>query len=112
MSTIERGVEIIAHRHQLDRSKALFIEQNAEAIDHGVFHNDVIATSYQNILIFHEKAFRRSAETIEEIKTCYLNTCGVPLQCIEIHESDIFVGEAVSTYLFNSQIVRSPNQVW
>lgn len=106
----KEAFEIIAHRHHLDQSKVLFIEQNAEAIDQGVFHNDVIATSYQNILIFHEKAFRRSAETIEDIKACYSDVCGIPLQCIEIHESDIFVGEAVSTYLFNSQIVRSPNQ--
>jgi len=49
--------EAIVKQHQLSKDQVIFVQQNPEAIDAGVFHNDVIAISNENVLICHEQAF-------------------------------------------------------
>ena len=49
--------EAIARSHQLDTKNSVFAQQNPEAIDAGVFHNDVISVGNRDLLFFHEKAF-------------------------------------------------------
>jgi succinylarginine dihydrolase len=96
--------ESIARLHRLDSKNTLFLQQNPEAIDAGAFHNDVVAVGNLNVLLFHEKALLDSpANQIRvwfEEKACHL---------IEIQESVIPLADAVSSYLFNSQIVSLPD---
>ncbi|WP_275272868.1 N-succinylarginine dihydrolase, partial [Pantoea ananatis] len=46
--------EAVARLHQLASDKVIFAQQNPEVIDQGVFHNDVIAVSNQQMLFCHQ----------------------------------------------------------
>lgn len=93
--------ETLVRLHGLDEQKTVLIEQNPEAIDYGVFHNDVIATANQNVLFYHERAFKNKLEVIKEIR----EKCDFEVHFIEVKESEIPLPTAVKTYLFNCQIV-------
>ncbi|MGL4748830.1 MAG: N-succinylarginine dihydrolase, partial [Shewanella sp.] len=54
--TLEASMAI-ARLHQLEAENCVFIQQNPDVIDQGVFHNDVIAVGNQNVLFYHEQAF-------------------------------------------------------
>jgi len=49
--------EAIARRHGLDAATTVFAQQRPDAIDSGVFHNDVIAVGNRQTLFCHERAF-------------------------------------------------------
>jgi len=49
--------QAIAKLHQLPTERTFFLQQHPLAIDAGVFHNDVIATSCDHLLLHHEYAF-------------------------------------------------------
>lgn len=97
--------EAIARLHQLKSGKKLFVQQNPVAIDAGAFHNDVLAVTNCNVLLYHEAAFQNWRETEEKIT----GACDHPIHFIRAGESDIPLAEAVSTYLFNSQVITLPN---
>lgn len=96
--------QAIARLHQLDDAKTVFVQQNPDVIDQGVFHNDVIAVSNQQVLFYHEHAFLNKAEALQEIrqKMAALGETFVP---IEVPANRVTVADAVNTYLFNSQIL-------
>ena len=98
--------QAIAHLHQLDQHHTLFLQQNPDVIDMGVFHNDVIAVGNENVLLFHEMAFLNSQSAMTKIKAAYPGQR--PLHLIEIKQDVISVEDAVSSYLFNSQLVSLP----
>lgn len=81
---------------KLGLDDAIFVQQNPAAIDAGVFHNDVIAVSNEDVLLMHERAFSEPLPEIEWLKK------------IVISEADLSTTDAVSTYFFNSQIVTLP----
>lgn len=98
----------IAALHKV--KKFLFIEQNPEVVEQGVFHNDVIAVGHENILLVHEKAYVGGLADIENIKTEY--HCLHPndaLNIIVVRDNELSVAEAVGSYFFNSQIVTKPD---
>lgn len=96
--------EAIARLHKLGRRKNLFIQQNPAAIDAGAFHNDVLAVANCNVLLYHEAAYLDCRQT-EEVIT---RACNYPIYFVRAGESDIGLTEAVSTYLFNSQLISLP----
>ena len=96
----ELASRLIARRHLLDEGKTIFALQNPEAIDRGVFHNDVIFAANQNLIFFHPKAFDNTKKVLKEIEEKLSPT---PLLKIEV--KDISIDEAVSSYLFNSQLL-------
>ncbi len=49
--------ESIARRHGLAAARTLFAQQHPDAIDAGVFHNDVIAVGSGTVLFCHERAY-------------------------------------------------------
>lgn len=93
----------------LPPENCVFIEQSTKAIDAGVFHNDVIATSNENLLLYHEDAFHNSDSTIDTIKKLYLSTTGEPLIAIRVSNTELELHEAVTGYLFNSQLITQRN---
>jgi len=97
--------EAIARLHQIKSGKKLFVQQNPAAIDAGAFHNDVLAVANCNVLLYHEAAFLNWHETEARIT----EACGYPIHLIRASESDIGLAEAVSTYLFNSQLISLSN---
>jgi len=82
----------------------VFIQQNPNVIDQGVFHNDVIAVSNQQVLFHHQQAFLNQADALHEIRE-KMAGIGQDFISIEVPENRVSVDDAVSTYLFNSQIL-------
>jgi len=96
--------EAVARLHRLDAKRTAFIQQNPDVIDKGVFHNDVIAVSNQQVLFHHQQAFLNQADALNEIRQ---KMAGIEQEfiSIEVPENRVSVEDAVSTYLFNSQIL-------
>jgi succinylarginine dihydrolase len=95
----------IARLHNLDPAAVRFIQQNPTAIDAGAFHNDVVAVANENVLLYHAAAF---TEPIREIISDFFEDR--PHHLIEVSDSQVPLPDAISSYLFNSQIVTLPNQ--
>jgi succinylarginine dihydrolase len=96
--------QAIARLHQLDPARTVFVQQNPEVIDQGVFHNDVIAVSNQQVLFYHQHAFLNQSQALAEIRN-KMAALGHELVAIEVPNSRVTVQDAVQTYLFNSQIL-------
>jgi len=96
----------LARRHGLDAGRTIFARQAAEAIDAGAFHNDVVAVAHENVLFHHEHAFADKAALYDDIRA---KAAGLfePV-FVEIAARDVSLADAVSSYLFNSQLVREP----
>ena len=103
------SVAALARRHQLPEERFVLIQQNPEAIDAGVFHNDVIAVGHQNVLLCHQLAFLNQNRTLKEIKNRFENVCNEQLFVVELENNELPIHDAVASYLFNSQIVTQPN---
>ena len=98
--------EAIARSHQLNPDQVVFACQNPNAIDQGVFHNDVIAVANESLLLIHEEAFLNQQAILNEL----CDKAAFPIHIIEISRKDISIADAVKSYLFNSQLVTLPNQ--
>ncbi|QYK00069.1 N-succinylarginine dihydrolase [Shewanella psychrotolerans] len=98
--------QAIARLHQLDDDSSVFIQQNPNVIDQGVFHNDVIAVGNQNVLFYHEQAFLNTKEKLAEIQHKFN---GQSLYFIEVPTAKVSIQDAVKSYLFNTQIITLPN---
>ena len=98
--------QTIALRHKLRPEKTVFVQQNPKAVDTGVFHNDVICATDGNLIFYHETAFTDTAGALREIQQ---KLAPAPLLKIRVREKDISLKEAVSSYLFNSQLLTKGN---
>jgi succinylarginine dihydrolase len=94
----------IARLHGLRGDGTLFLRQNPDAIDAGAFHNDVVAVGNLNVFFFHEQAF---ATPIDDIPRAFARSCGTGLEMISVSASEVSLADAVESYLFNSQLVRT-----
>jgi len=92
--------EAVARAHELADQDLLLLQQHPNAIDAGVFHNDVIAVSHQNFLFAHELAFASNA--FEEIQRRFPSA---EIQIVSQHH--IPLEDAITSYVFNSQIVAT-----
>ena len=101
--------EIIALRHKLKPQKTVVARQNPEAIDSGVFHNDVICTADKNLIFYHELAFSNTEAILKEIEE---KLSPLPLLKIPVRAKDITLNECVSSYLFNSQLLPLGKNEW
>ena len=93
----------VARLHRLDPERTLFVEQSPDAISAGAFHNDVVAVANERILFAHEKAF---AERDRVIETC--ERLFPELQLVEVSDSEVPLSDAITSYLFNAQLVSPP----
>jgi succinylarginine dihydrolase len=98
----------IARLHGLNPDMTIFLEQSPEAIDMGVFHNDVICVTNEDVLLAHETAFQDFPSSLELIKEAYTKAFGKDLFPIVISQAELTLEEAVKTYLFNSQLITLP----
>ena len=94
----------IARLHGLDPERTLFVEQSEEAIAAGAFHNDVVAVANENVLFAHELAF---ADRNEVLAFCEKRLPGFEL--VEVPSADVPIGDAITSYLFNAQLVTPPD---
>lgn len=95
--------EAVARRHGLAPGRMHFAQQSDEAIQAGAFHNDVVAVANETVLFAHEQAFADKAALYDIIEA------GVPgATIIEVPAARVSLADAVSSYLFNSQLVTLP----
>ena len=99
----------VARLHGLHPDRTLFLAQNPAAIDAGVFHNDVISVGNGDLLFCHETAFRDQAEALAAMRSSYAALGSGPLRILEVKSREVSLRAAVSTYLFNSQILELPD---
>ncbi|MGB3723465.1 MAG: N-succinylarginine dihydrolase [Pacificimonas sp.] len=94
--------EAVARKHGVENS--IFSAQSSEAIEAGAFHNDVVAVANENLLFAHEQAFDDRvwlyAEVTERIPSAAI---------VEVPASQVSLEDAISSYLFNSQLVTLPD---
>lgn len=95
----------LTHRLQLDR--VVFAKQHKEAINQGVFHNDVISVGHKNVFLCHEFAFENQDHVLEEVRGKFKKYVKEALYLHVIPNSIITLKECVKSYLFNSQLVDS-----
>ncbi len=96
--------EAVARKLALDPARAFFLKQHPRAIDAGAFHNDVVAASHHNLLLYHEFAFADHSQ-LDHVGQQYRQVCDHELVRIEVSETQLPLENAIATYLFNSQIV-------
>ncbi|MFZ2029992.1 MAG: N-succinylarginine dihydrolase [Vitreimonas sp.] len=96
----------ISRAHRLDVDRTIFAQQSAKAIQAGAFHNDVVAVAYDSVLFHHEHAFDDRDALYAEIR---VKAKGLfePV-FVEVKAADVSLEDAVSSYLFNSQLLRLP----
>ncbi|MEP1213658.1 MAG: N-succinylarginine dihydrolase [Marinobacter sp.] len=98
--------QAIARLHGLKDSHVVFAQQNPEAIDAGVFHNDVIAVGNGNTLFYHEMAFLDEERVLADIRA---RLTGAELEAVRVSSDQVPLEDAVASYLFNSQLLNTPD---
>lgn len=96
----------IARLHDLSEECVVFAQQHPDAIDAGVFHNDVVAVGDRDVLFYHRSGFIDPVALTDMLRYRFERICGGELRLVEVASDDVPLDEAVRTYLFNSQIVR------
>ncbi|GAA0770923.1 N-succinylarginine dihydrolase [Brevundimonas olei] len=97
--------EAIMRRHAA--SGAVLARQGKAAIAGGTFHNDVVCVGALDTLFFHELAFEDTEATKAAIRAA---ADGFEPQFVEVSAADLPLADAISSYLFNSMLIRVPGQ--
>lgn len=100
--------QAVARLHGLKAEQCVYVSQNPDVIDQGVFHNDVIAVGNGNVLFYHQTAFHDEAAALADIGRA-MEGVGAQLEAIRVDTSAVSVEDAVKSYLFNSQLLSKPN---
>jgi len=96
--------QAVARLHGLEVKRTIFASQNPDVIDQGVFHNDVIAVGNGNVLFYHEQAFADEAGLMQQLRAA-MDGVGAHLQPVRVATGEVPVADAVTSYLFNSQLL-------
>lgn len=97
--------EAIMRRH--GASGAVLARQGRAAIAGGTFHNDVVCVGALDTLFFHELAFEDTAATQAAIRAA---AKGFEPVFVEVSAADLPLGDAISSYLFNSMLIQVPGE--
>ena len=97
--------EAIMRRH--GASGAVLARQGRAAIAGGTFHNDVVCVGALDTLFFHDLAFEDTAGTKAAIRAA---ATGFEPVFVEVSSDDLPLADAISSYLFNSMLIRVPGE--
>ncbi|NWG71320.1 MAG: N-succinylarginine dihydrolase [Parvularculaceae bacterium] len=98
-----RASEAVARAHGLAPEKTVFVLQAKKALDAGAFHNDVVSVANGSVLFTHEEAFED-----REAAHAAIRKAAPFVDIIEAKAAAVSLDDAVSSYLFNSQLVSLP----
>jgi len=99
----KRASEAVARNHRLDPAKTVFVQQARAALDAGAFHNDVVGVANGTVLFLHEQSFEDRDGAVAAIRKA------APfVEIIEAPKSAVTLEDAISSYLFNSQLLSLP----
>ena len=99
----QRASQAVARNHQLGPGHTLFLQQSRTALDAGAFHNDVVCVANGPVLFCHEHTFENRDEAHAAIRAAAPFT-----EIIEAGAGDVPLAEAITSYLFNSQLISLP----
>jgi succinylarginine dihydrolase len=94
----------VARLHALDPSRVIFAAQSEQAIAAGAFHNDVVAVANGPVLFAHERAFADKAALLERLAGSVAG-----FEYVEVSDADVPLADAIRSYLFNAQLVTTPD---
>ena len=94
--------EAVARAHGLDPARTIFAEQAEAAIAAGAFHNDVVAVANERTLFAHEHAFAEPERLYADLRRLLPE-----IEIVEVPATEVSLAEAVSSYLFNAQLVST-----
>ncbi|MEM9939805.1 MAG: N-succinylarginine dihydrolase [Pseudomonadota bacterium] len=100
--------ESLARSHGLRDQRTVHALQSPIAIDGGAFHNDVVCVGTLDTLFFHEYAFANSDDVIARLKRASEGL--FELQTVMVPNAAVPLADAVSSYLFNSQLLQWPGE--
>lgn len=100
--------ESVARAHGLDPARTVFARQARRAIEAGAFHNDVVCVGALDTLFFHEFAFEDTASVLAGLR----QACDgrFELQPVMVPDAEVPLKDAISSYLFNSQLLQFPDE--
>lgn len=93
----------VARRHGLNPERTLFVQQSEQAIAAGAFHNDVVAVANETVLFAHELAFADKERFYDDLLRLMPEA-----QIVEVPADRVSLKDAISSYLFNAQLVTLP----
>jgi succinylarginine dihydrolase len=93
----------VARAHGLSPDRTLFVQQSEEAIAAGAFHNDVVAVANERVLFTHELAFADRVGFYADLRARLPE-----VEIVEVPASEVSLADAISSYLFNAQLVSPP----
>lgn len=92
----------VARLGRLPADRVLLARQQAQAIDAGAFHNDVVMVAQGNRLLLHEQCLVEQATMLQTLRQA------IPeLNVFQIAAADFSLQQAVKSYLFNSQLLNT-----
>ena len=97
--------EAVARAHRLDPARTVFVEQSGQAIAAGAFHNDVVAVANGRVLFAHEQAFADRDGFYADLRRVMPDA-----EIVEVPAHAVSLADAISSYLFNAQLVTLPDQ--
>ncbi|NVK37899.1 MAG: N-succinylarginine dihydrolase [Gammaproteobacteria bacterium] len=96
--------QAIARQHTLAPQHAIFLKQSARAINAGAFHNDVVAVGNGPVLFYHQDAYDAPSQMLafDQLAKHF------DFKAIEVPAEKVSLNDAITSYLFNSQLLASP----
>ena len=98
--------QAVARRHAA--SCVVLAQQSKAAIAGGTFHNDVVCVGALETLFHHDLAFEDTAGTYAAIRRA-AEGLFEPI-FVEVSSADLPLADAISSYLFNSMLIRLPGE--
>ena len=95
--------EAVARAHRLSPDRVLFARQSEAAIAAGAFHNDVVAVANERVLFAHEQAFAEPEPLFADLRRLMPE-----VEIVEVPAAQVSLADAISSYLFNAQLVTPP----
>ena len=93
----------LARLNRLPENRVIYVQQNPDAIDAGVFHNDVISVANLTVWMLDKGTYLDTTKVISDVRAALQGNLQVAIS------TNLDFETIRRTYVFNSQIVSLPN---
>jgi len=84
------------------------LQQSRTAIEAGAFHNDVVCVGTRTCLFYHEQAFEDRDGAVAAVRRAADGLFEPDF--VEVPTSEVSLDDAITSYLFNSQLLQIPGE--